>query len=92
MVRVASKASCSSAQSSIADVYPLSAPETLSAPDGRIAVIDPAVCYAWGEIDLSMLWCEERPDESRRFFDVYQELNPRDAGTVLPAVPVRRTE
>jgi fructosamine-3-kinase len=52
----------------------------LSAADGRIAVIDPAVCYAWAEIDLSMLRCEARPAESRRFFDVYQELNPSPSG------------
>jgi fructosamine-3-kinase len=52
----------------------------LSAADGRIAVIDPAVCYAWAEVDLSMLWSEERPAQSQRFFDVYQQLNPSPAG------------
>jgi fructosamine-3-kinase len=52
----------------------------LSARDGRIAVIDPAVCYAWAEIDVSMLWCESRPAQSRRFFEVYRELNPSPSG------------
>jgi fructosamine-3-kinase len=52
----------------------------LRAPDGRIAVIDPAVYYAWAEIDLSMLWSEKRPAESRRFFDAYQEVNPSPPG------------
>jgi fructosamine-3-kinase len=52
----------------------------LSAPDGRIAVIDPAVYYGWAEIDLSMLWSEKRPAESQRFFAAYQELNPSPAG------------
>jgi fructosamine-3-kinase len=52
----------------------------LAAPDGRPAVIDPAVSYTWAEVDLSMMWCGGRPPGSARFFDAYQELNPSPAG------------
>jgi fructosamine-3-kinase len=63
----------------------------LSTDSGAIAVIDPAVCYAWAEIDLSMLWCNPRPARSRRFFDVYQELNPSPPGWVdrMPILNLR---
>jgi fructosamine-3-kinase len=49
-------------------------------PDGRIAVIDPAVSLTWAEVDLSMLWSNPRPPASDRFFVVYQELNPSPDG------------
>jgi len=49
-------------------------------PDGRIAVIDPAVSFTWAEVDLSMLWSNSRPAASHRFFEVYQELNPSPDG------------
>jgi fructosamine-3-kinase len=49
-------------------------------PDGRIAVIDPAVSLTWAEVDLSMLWSNPRPPASDRFFEVYQELNPSPDG------------
>jgi fructosamine-3-kinase len=52
----------------------------LSQPDGRIAVIDPAVARTWAEVDLSMLWCSPRPPASQRFFARYQELNPSPPG------------
>jgi fructosamine-3-kinase len=52
----------------------------LSTADGGIAVIDPAVYYAWAEIDVSMLWGSPRPPQSQRFFDVYQEQNPSPPG------------
>jgi fructosamine-3-kinase len=52
----------------------------LSTDDGRIAVIDPAVSCTWAEVDLSMLWCCRRPAASRRFFDMYQEINPSPPG------------
>lgn len=52
----------------------------LSRGDGRITVIDPAVCYTWAEVDLSMLWCCGRPAASDRFFEIYQELNPSPPG------------
>jgi fructosamine-3-kinase len=59
--------------------------------DGRIAVIDPAVSYTWAEVDLSMLWCCQRPAASDRFFDVYQELNPSPPGWAerMPFLHVR---
>ena len=49
-------------------------------PDGRIAVIDPAVSFTWAEVDLSMLWNNSRPRASDRFFGVYQDLNPSPDG------------
>jgi fructosamine-3-kinase len=49
-------------------------------PDGRIAVIDPAVSLTWAEVDLSMLWSNPRPPASDQFFRVYQELNPSPDG------------
>jgi fructosamine-3-kinase len=52
----------------------------LSRDGGRITVIDPAVSYTWAEVDLSMLWCCQRPPPSRRFFDLYQELSPSPPG------------
>lgn len=52
----------------------------LSRENGRIALIDPAVSYTWAEVDLSMLWCCRGPVVSRRFFDVYQEINPSPPG------------
>jgi fructosamine-3-kinase len=52
----------------------------LSRDDGRITVIDPAVSYAWAEVDLSMLWGCQRPPPSQRFFGLYQELNPSPPG------------
>jgi len=51
----------------------------LADADGRPALVDPAVSYAWPEVDLSMLWCSPRPPESERFFAVYEELaGPED--------------
>jgi fructosamine-3-kinase len=49
-------------------------------PDGRIAVIDPAVSLTWAEVDLSMLWSNPRPPAADRFFAIYQELNPSPDG------------
>jgi fructosamine-3-kinase len=48
----------------------------VTAPDGRPVLIDPAVSFAWAEVDLSMMWCERRPPGSSRFFDRYRELYP----------------
>ncbi len=57
---------------------------------GRVAVIDPAVSYAWAETDLSMLWSSPRSAASDRFFEVYQELSPSLPGgpSACPADPV----
>jgi fructosamine-3-kinase len=41
---------------------------------GQPALIDPAVSYAWPEVDLAALWCPPRPPASERFFAVYEEL------------------
>jgi fructosamine-3-kinase len=48
----------------------------LGSPEGGVAVIDPAVSYTWGEVDLSMVWCSPRTPESERFFDGYNEVSP----------------
>jgi len=66
-------------------------PGNLLSRDGRIAVIDPAVSYTWAEVDVSMLWCCQRPAVSDRFFDVYQELNPSPQGWAerMPFLHVR---
>lgn len=45
----------------------------LSTQDGRPAVVDPAVAYTWAEVDISMMYCEHRPDE--RFFAAYHEVH-----------------
>jgi len=50
----------------------------LSTLDGRPAVGDPAVAYTWAELDISMMYCEQRPDE--RFFDAYLEVHRLEQG------------
>ena len=50
----------------------------LSAADGRPALIDPAVAYTWSEVDISMMYCEKRPDDC--FFHAYHEVHPPQAG------------
>ncbi len=46
--------------------------------DRRPAVVDPAVAYTWAEVDISMMYCEHRPDE--RFFEAYHEIHPPEPG------------
>jgi fructosamine-3-kinase len=46
----------------------------LADSSGQPALIDPAVSYAWPEIDLAELWCPPRPPVSERFFAVYEDL------------------
>jgi fructosamine-3-kinase len=41
---------------------------------GEPALIDPAVSYAWPEIDLAMLWVQRRPPDADQCFAVYEEL------------------
>jgi fructosamine-3-kinase len=49
--------------------------ENILADDsGEPALIDPAVSYAWPEVDLAALWCSPRPPASERFFAAYEEL------------------
>jgi fructosamine-3-kinase len=50
----------------------------LATHDGRPAVVDPAVAYTWAEVDISMMYCEERPPE--RFFDGYHEFHRPEPG------------
>lgn len=56
------------------------AQNVLSAPDGRPALIDPAVSYMWAEVDLAHLWTTAPPQEARGFFDLYAELTSLDRG------------
>ncbi|MCO8274696.1 fructosamine kinase family protein [Actinoplanes sp. TRM 88003] len=50
----------------------------LATPDGRPAVIDPAVSYMWAEVDLAHVWTTVPPPEAQRFFAVYAELTKLD--------------
>lgn len=52
----------------------------LATPDGRAALIDPAVSYGWPEADVSMAWCWRGDLIPDRYFAVYQELNPLEPG------------
>ncbi|MEY9814479.1 fructosamine kinase family protein [Streptomyces albogriseolus] len=52
----------------------------MAAPDGRPALIDPAVSYTWAEVDLAHLWTTAPPPEARVFFERYAELTGLDAG------------
>ena len=54
------------------------AQNVLATPDGRPAVIDPAVSYTWAEVDLAHLWSTAPPPEAHRFFAVYAELTSLD--------------
>jgi fructosamine-3-kinase len=49
------------------------AANVLACPDGRPAVIDPAVSSTWAEIDLAHLWSTPRPAEADAFFPAYTE-------------------
>jgi len=42
----------------------------------RPALCDPAVAYAWAELDVSMLWCSGGVPDS--CFDAYNEVRPLD--------------
>ncbi len=52
----------------------------MATPDGRPALIDPAVSYTWAEVDLAHLWTTSPPPEARVFFERYAELTGLDAG------------
>ncbi|MDT0484627.1 MULTISPECIES: fructosamine kinase family protein [Streptomyces] len=45
---------------------------------GEPVFIDPAVCWAWAESDLSMIYCCDPPPE--RFFRAYEEITPLTDG------------
>jgi fructosamine-3-kinase len=52
----------------------------VSAPGGHPVFIDPAVSFAWPEVDLSMMWCAGGRPVPRRFFDAYGEVRPLEPG------------
>ncbi|WP_050758172.1 fructosamine kinase family protein [Xylanimonas cellulosilytica] len=52
----------------------------MATPDGRPALIDPAVSYTWAEVDLAHLWTTAPPPEAQAFYDLYAELTGLDAG------------
>lgn len=64
----------------------------LATADGGPAFIDPAVSFAWADVDVSHLWCSPHPPAAQRFFDVYGELMHRDMGWLdrLPLVHLRQ--
>ena len=64
----------------------------LATPDGRPALIDPAVSYMWAEVDLAHVWSTSPPPEAQRFFAVYAELTSLDAGwpARMPIVQLRQ--
>ncbi|GAA2649605.1 fructosamine kinase family protein [Paractinoplanes durhamensis] len=64
----------------------------MATPDGRPAVIDPAVSYMWAEVDLAHVWSTAPPPEADRFFAVYAELTAldRDWRARMPIVQLRQ--
>ncbi|UOE45823.1 fructosamine kinase family protein [Agromyces larvae] len=68
------------------------AQNVMAAPDGRPALIDPAVSYTWAEVDLAHLWTTAPPPEARAFFDRYAELTSLDAGwrERMPIIQLRQ--
>jgi len=68
------------------------AQNVLATPDGRAALIDPAVSYMWAEVDLAHLWITAPPPESRRFFDVYADLTGLDGDwpARMPIIQLRQ--
>ncbi|MEV7327506.1 fructosamine kinase family protein [Micromonospora sp. NPDC093244] len=64
----------------------------LATPDGRPALIDPAVSYTWAEVDLAHVWSTSPPPEAQRFFEVYAELTALDEDwrARMPIVQLRQ--
>ncbi|MCA2216393.1 fructosamine kinase family protein [Jidongwangia harbinensis] len=64
----------------------------LATPDGRPALIDPAVSYMWAEVDLAHVWSTSPPPEAHRFFAVYAELTSLDADwpARMPIIQLRQ--
>jgi len=64
----------------------------LATPDGRPALIDPAVSYMWADVDLAHVWSTSPPPEARRFFAVYAELTSLDGDwrARMPIVQLRQ--
>ncbi|GIH07746.1 fructosamine kinase [Rhizocola hellebori] len=68
------------------------AQNVLATPDGRPALIDPAVSYMWAELDLAHLWSASPPPEAQRFFDTYAELTALDGDwrARMPIIQLRQ--
>ncbi|MEU7871408.1 fructosamine kinase family protein [Dactylosporangium sp. NPDC049140] len=68
------------------------AQNVLATPDGRPALIDPAVSYMWAEVDLAHVWTTAPPPDAQRCFDVYAELTSLDAGwrDRMPIIQLRQ--
>ncbi|MFF4341287.1 fructosamine kinase family protein [Kitasatospora sp. NPDC001540] len=64
----------------------------MATPDGRPALIDPAVSYTWAEVDLAHLWTTAPPPEARVFFERYAELTglDRDWRARMPILQLRQ--
>ncbi|WP_250038071.1 fructosamine kinase family protein [Paractinoplanes maris] len=64
----------------------------LATPDGRPALIDPAVSYTWAEVDLAHVWTTSPPPEAQRFFTTYAELTSLDGGwpARMPIIQLRQ--
>jgi fructosamine-3-kinase len=68
------------------------AQNVLATPDGRPALIDPAVSYMWAEVDLAHVWSTSPPPEAQRFFDTYAELTSLERGwqARMPIIQLRQ--
>ncbi|MFI8089743.1 fructosamine kinase family protein [Streptomyces sp. NPDC086080] len=68
------------------------AQNVMATPEGRPALIDPAVSYTWAEVDLAHLWTTAPPPEAQVFFDLYAELTglDRDWRARLPILQLRQ--
>ena len=64
----------------------------MATPDGRPALIDPAVSYMWAEVDLAHVWTTSPPPEAQPFFARYAELTSLDAGWPerMPIIQLRQ--
>ncbi|WP_433303347.1 fructosamine kinase family protein [Actinoplanes sp. CA-030573] len=64
----------------------------MATPDGRPALIDPAVSYTWAEVDLAHVWTTAPPPEAHRFFALYAELTALDPGwpARMPLIQLRQ--
>ncbi|CAM5386613.1 MULTISPECIES: fructosamine kinase family protein [Streptomyces] len=68
------------------------AQNVMATPDGRPALIDPAVSYMWAEVDLAHLWTTAPPPEAHVFFGLYAELTglDRDWRERMPILQLRQ--
>ncbi|GIF75110.1 fructosamine kinase family protein [Asanoa siamensis] len=68
------------------------AQNVLATSDGEPALIDPAVSYTWGEVDVAHMWSTAPPPEAARFFEVYADLTALDADwrTRMPIIQLRQ--